>query len=144
MSQDPSRWSAVNGDLAVFCQAGPDSLCDSIARLYEAIAATPEPLLQDFAGFTEAMLLEGLLERAAKVARGTARIAVGADDRAALLDAARLLRALEQRAAELAHFLESDLGEDLEAAWRTSDGRHYVIPRMTPAMPPHTITSARP
>jgi hypothetical protein len=132
MSQDQSRWNALNGNLALLCCAGPDNLCDAIACLYEAIAATPEPLLQDFAGFTEAMLLEGLIERAAEVARGTAQVVVAEDPRATLLDAGRLLRALESNAAELSHFLESDLGEDLEAAWGTSDGRHYVIPRLTP------------
>ncbi len=132
MPQDQSRWTALNSDLARMVHAGPEALCDAIAHLYYAIADTPEPLLQDYAGFTEAMLADGLPDRAGQVAGGTAQVAAVEDARATLLDAGRLLRALEQNAAELSHFLESDLGEDLEATWRTTDGQHFVIPRMTP------------
>lgn len=130
MPHEEARWRAANDDLALICSAGAERLCDAIARLYAAIAETPEPLLQDYAAFSEAQLMDGLANRANAVTRGEAQVMLG-DPAATLLDAGRLLRALEHNAVELTHYLESDLGEDLEDAWRTADGCHYVIPRTT-------------
>ena len=125
-------WGAVNGRLADIDPQDTQGLRDAIAALYEAAASTIEPLLQEFESFGEAELAKGCEERAAQAARGRIRVAEDLEPRAALLDAARLLRALEINLSELGRFLESDLADDLERAWRTSDGCHYVIPRVTP------------
>lgn len=130
MPSEESRWRAANDNLALIGSTGAEGFCDAIACLYATIAATPERLLQDFAGFSESQLAEGLGERAQAVARGIVKVKLDRP-RTTLLDAGRLLRAIEHNAIELTHYLESDRGEDLEDAWRTSDGRHYVIPRTT-------------
>lgn len=123
-------FDALNNRLDALERADPHWLEDAIALLYEALAATPDPLLQDYETFTEAMLAEGLDARALTVSNGKARVE-GDNAAALLLDAARLLRALERSANEFSRHMESDRGADLEDAWRTADGRHYVIPRMT-------------
>jgi hypothetical protein len=125
-------WADLNDRLAATDPQDANALRDAVAALYEATANTFEPLLQDFEAFSEAELARGEDARAGRVASGDIAVAAGADPRAALLDASRLLRALEANLVELGRYVESDLGEDLEAAWRTSDGRHYVVPRVTP------------
>lgn len=109
-------------------------LTDAIAVVYGAIAATPEHLLQEFDTFPET-LLEGDGSRAQAVVDGVVQIDPDGSDRAILLDAAQLLRALEQAALEQSRYIESDRPEDLEDAWRTSDGCHYVLPRLRPLRP---------
>lgn len=125
-------WAELNARLAGTDPQDVQALRDAVALLYEAAAGTFEPLLQEFEAFSEAELAQGSDARAAQVARGDIAVASGADSLAALLDASRLLRALEANLAEFGRYVEGDLGEDLEAAWRTSDGRHYVVPRVTP------------
>jgi hypothetical protein len=105
---------------------------DAIALVYEGLAATPERVLQDYERFPEATLVEGLSERARRIGEGAIVIDVGISERETVLGAARLLRALEESVHEVSHYLETDRGEELEALWRTTDGRHYVIPRVTP------------
>jgi hypothetical protein len=125
-------WAELNARLAGTDPQDAHALRDAVAALYEATANTFEPLLQEFEAFSEAELALGSDARARQVARGEIAVAAGTDPRAVLLDASRLLRALESNLAEFGRYVESDLGEDLEAAWRTSEGRHYVVPRMTP------------
>ena len=125
-------WVALNAQIAGTDPQDAQALRDAVAALYEAAAGTFEPLLQEFEAVSEAELAQGGEARAARVACGDIAVAGGADPLAALLDAARLLRALEANLVELGRYVESDLGEDLEAAWRTSDGLHYVVPRTTP------------
>lgn len=131
MTASLSRWHILNNELANVLHNGIDGLPDAIAALYSEIAATFEPELIEFESFTEAMLRDPEGERAGAVADGEVRVIEGADPRDTLLDAARLLRALEQNAVEISHYLESDIDNDLETAWRTADGRHYVVPRIT-------------
>lgn len=126
-----SRWSNLNIELSRDTSSGASRYRDAIASLYATLASLPEPLLQDYSGITEEELTFGLSERAASVARGEVMVEVRGDDIETLLDAARLLRALEACAVEFTRYLESDIGADLEEAWRTTDGNHYVIPRMT-------------
>lgn len=128
---ESGRWAKLNVDLAKCDPQDVHSLRDAVAAVYEAIAVTPEPLLQDFSTFKEAVLADGAEARAGLVLRGTVTVTIDAAPRSTLLDAFKLLRALEANLAELGRYMESDQGEDLEAAWRTTDGRHYVIPRLT-------------
>lgn len=103
-----------------------------LALLYVGIAATPEPELQDFVQFTEADLSHGQGARSAAILEGAIKVIEAETPRATLLDACRLLRALEQTLIECDGYIQSDRDEDLEAQWRTSDGHHYVIPRVKP------------
>ena len=125
------RWEVLNDSLGKLSASDPLALRDALALVYAAIAATPEPILQDYAQFTEKALNEDIVQRAGEVEKGAIEVALGGDQNAIFLDASRLLRAIEQSAVECSHFIESDRGEDLEDAWRTSDGKFYVIPRMT-------------
>jgi hypothetical protein len=81
------------------------------------------------------MLMGDIGERARKVAAGHIEVKLGADPTETMLDAARLLRALEINMLEGRLFAPNDRGEDLEEAWITSDERHYVIPRISPLAP---------
>lgn len=132
---DALHWAAVNARLAAIGVNNPAALSDVMAALYEAIASLGEPLLQEFEAFGEDLLADRDGVRAASVAAGYVHVALGGDERAMLLDAARLLRAIEANALEFSHYLESDLDDDLEALWRTTDGRHYVVPRVTALAP---------
>ncbi|HEY8604806.1 hypothetical protein [Tsuneonella suprasediminis] len=131
MPKGLERWELLNASLGKLSASDPLALHDALALVYAEIAATPEPLLQDYARFTEDDLTEGLVQRSGNVEKGDMAVRVSSDQGAILLDAGRLLRAIEQNAVECSHFIESDRGEDLEDAWRTTNGRHYVIPRMT-------------
>lgn len=131
MPRGLERWELLNENLDKLSASDPLTLHDALAFVYAEIAATPEPLLQDYARFTEDDLTEDLVPRSAKVEKGEMAVGLSGDQGAILLDAGRLLRAIEQNAVEYSHFIESDRGEDLEDAWRTTNGRHYVIPRMT-------------
>ncbi|HVK81157.1 MAG TPA: hypothetical protein VM915_11165, partial [Verrucomicrobiae bacterium] len=109
----------------------PRSLRDTIAALYAAISQMPEPLLQDFEAVSEAELGDGHWARSWDIAQGVISIA-GGSPAVQLLDAAKVLRALDDLLAELEPPLACDEGADLEALCRTSDGNHYVVPRLTP------------
>lgn len=132
MAESPSRWVALNDRLAAIDPDNPGQLTDAIAATYETIAETPAQLLQDYKGFSEKALTEALATRAALVMKGEIAVTEASEERLTLLDAARLLRALEANALEGTFRTESDLGEDLERLWVTTDGRHYVVPRIAP------------
>lgn len=133
--EDDMPLRAVNAALHALALDEPADIVDAIAILYEAIAATSDVYLQDVSRFTEAQITEGGAERARGVADGVIAVALDGDNKAILLDAVRLLRALEDVAVELVPHLQSDRGEDIEAEWCTLDGRYFVIPRMTPHVP---------
>jgi len=126
------RWALLNDRLAACDPQDQDALRDAIAWVYEAIADTPEWALQDFDTFSEAMVAKDAIARADEVAQGTVMVAEDSDLTAALRDAAVLLRALELNFSEFGRYIESDIDEELERQWQTTDGRHYVIPRLTP------------
>jgi hypothetical protein len=132
MSTVLERWEALNGRLDMLSASDPSELHEAIAVAYATIAETPEPILQDYARFSENALTENIFQRAEEVAKGAMAVSLSGNQEDILLDAGRLLRAIELNAVESSHFIESDRGEDLEDAWRTSDGKYYVIPRMTP------------
>ncbi|BBC74020.1 hypothetical protein AEB_P3152 [Altererythrobacter sp. B11] len=132
MAESPSRWLALNDRLAAIDPDDPGQLTDAIAATYETIAETPAQLLQDYKGFSEKALTEALATRAALVMKGEIAVTEASEERLTLLDAARLLRALEANALEGTFRTESDLGEDLERLWVTTDGRYYVVPRIAP------------
>lgn len=121
----------VNDALAALEAVDATRHRDAIALVYQAIADLPVPILQDFAPFTEEMLAAGQDSYAARVVSGKIAIIRHPQPRDTLLDASRLLRALERVHIEQGRFIESDRGADLEDAWRTSDGRHFVIARLT-------------
>lgn len=131
MSASITRWIALNETLVAINPASPRALRDAIAHVYQAIATTSGRALQDLAGFTEAEIVDGLDGRAREVERGTIAVALDRHIAAILLDAARLLRAIEEVAVEGEGYLAGDAIGDLEKAWSTSDGRHYVVPRVT-------------
>src|SRR4051794_35589331 len=89
------RWAKLNAYVKGVDPDDPRQLADAIARVYEAIAETPGQILQDFIWIPEAELMTGATARAACVARNDIEIAIGAQEIATVLDAARLLRALE-------------------------------------------------
>lgn len=127
----PDIRGTVNDLLAPLDGGDAEQLADAIAVVYEALAATPDDLLQDYDGFTENQLADPSGQRATEVALGRIEIADSGDPLEILLDAARLLRALEKAVLEHSRHIESDRGADLEDQYRTTDGRHYVIPRVT-------------
>lgn len=94
------RWGVLNDSLGKLSASDPSALRDALALVYAAIAATPEPILQDYARFTEKALNEDIVQRAAAVEKGTIEVALGGDENDILLDAGRLLRAIEQNAVE--------------------------------------------
>ncbi len=122
----------VNAILSAIQHDETADLVDLIAGLYEAIAGTDEAILQDFNSFSDEDLLTGLAERARAVLEGHVEVAIEGDDKTVLLDAARLLRAIEEAALENTSYPQSDRGSDLEVEWCTADGRYYVIPRLAP------------
>lgn len=136
MSALIARWNALNETLAAINPDNRRQLRDAIAHVYQAIATTSGRKLQDFAGFTEAEIVDGLEQRARDVERGTIAVALDGDDASIVLDAARLLRAIEEAVVEGEGYLVGDAEGDLEKASRTSDGRYYVISRMTPLAVP--------
>lgn len=105
---------------------------NAIAAVYHSVASLPDRLLQDFDGFAEADLAEGAHARAAAICAGRVPSISGESTREQLFDAGRLLRALEIVALEDSRHIESDFGPELEQSWQTSDGKHFVIPRLTP------------
>jgi len=125
----PGGLDELNRRLAGLDGSRLSDLSDGIAYVYEAIASTPAALLQDFDAFTENHLDDHEGRLAAQIARGPIRLAGGPTPVDTLLEAARLLRALEQVALQFDRAIESDRGPDLEDALRVSDGRHYVIRR---------------
>ena len=131
MPTDLARWETLNESLRNLSADDPIALRDALASVYATIASTPERNLQDYARFTEKDLTADILERADEVAMGRLAVSLAGNQNDILLDAGRLLRAIEQNAVEFSQYIESDRGEDLEDAWLTSDGRHYVIPRIT-------------
>ncbi|MCV0387866.1 MAG: hypothetical protein K5821_15970 [Nitrobacter sp.] len=124
-------WQKTNAELARFTDGTPEALRDGLAALYQAIADVPESLLQDFALVPETAITHGFAKRAAAVAGGTIAVVVTGEPRAEVLDAWQLLRAIEANLVEFSRHIESDRSEDLETAWRTADGQHYVVPRLT-------------
>lgn len=110
----------------------PVHLMDALALLHDLASQTPIRILQDYDGFAEDMLADGAADRAARFVRGEVTLTQDSSDEDLLLDASRWLRTLEQAALEHGRFLVGDGEGDLEDAWRTTDGRHYVIPRITP------------
>jgi hypothetical protein len=106
----------------------PDQLRDVIAILYSGLATFSASVLQDYDRFPEHALRDAALRRADHV--GSAGLVI--DEAQPLLDGAVLLRAVEQIALQFDRAIEGDEDGDLELAWRTSDGQHYVVPRVTP------------
>ncbi|TCM07462.1 hypothetical protein [Sphingomonas sp. PP-CC-3G-468] len=103
--------------------------------MYSAVERTADAILQDFADFTEDMLADSGGLKHSEVARGSAVVVDRGTAVDTLLDAARLLRALEQVAMEGQRYLEGDRCDDLEDAWSTSDGNWYVVPRLKALAP---------
>lgn len=128
------RFEVLNRALAGTDTTCPLALRDAIANLYHVMATSFAPVLLHFKTFSEAQLNEGRAQRAQQIGRGELTVALGSPGET-MLDAARLLRALEHVASEFQPHLESDWGEDLEEAWVTSDGAHYVVPRPVPLTP---------
>lgn len=110
----------------------PGRLGDAIALIYQMLAEIPIQWLQDFDQLGEADLVAGQSERMEVIAAGRIEITYPASLDATILDAARLLRALEQVAMQFGRTIESDLGADLEDAWRVADGHFYLVPRLRP------------
>lgn len=119
----------VNFRLGAIDWADPDGLTDAMAILFDAMARTSGSILQNFGDYSEALLHEGSMERAARLAIGDVRIA-GLDEKSLFLDAARWLRTIEEIVLDDDRYIESNRGCDLEDAWRTSDGEFFVIPRL--------------
>lgn len=131
-SHTSSRWKELNIKLSEFAPNNHETLCEMIALIFGEISATPETLLQDFEAISEAKLMAGAHARASAIPVNGVTVAERSSEIDTIFDAAELLRALEISAVELSHYLETDRDEELEALWRTSDGRFYVIPRVTP------------
>ncbi|MCL6729193.1 hypothetical protein [Sphingomonas hankyongi] len=129
---DSACWAALATRLAETHSDDHGQIADAIASIYAALAKTPVQILQGFREISEAELMDGIQERARRIVGGEIAITEGDDPHVTLLDAARLLRAFERVALEGRQFLETDRDEELEDLWRTADGLHYVIPRMTP------------
>lgn len=121
----------VNEPLAKLDSLKPEDTLEALALLFDALSAVPDSLLQDFEAFNEAMLADHDAE-SLRIAKGEIAIWAGPTPLATLLDAARLLRALDGAALETSRYVESDLPGDLEARWRTQNGGHFVIPRLGP------------
>ena len=106
----------------------PDQLRDAMATLYSGLATFSVSVLQDYDQFSEKALRDAALRRADHV--GSQGLVI--DEARPLVDGAVLLRAVEQIALQFDRAIEGDEDGDLELAWRTSDGQHYVVPRVTP------------
>ena len=130
-NSEAARWKDLNATLRGLNADDPSQLRDAIAAVYETIAASPFQVLQDFRHVEEAVLAIGSEARAARVARSDINVAIDADEHATIIDAARLLRALEVIWVEGTGYIESDRDVDLERAWMTSDERNYVIPNLS-------------
>src|SRR5690349_406714 len=113
------RWVELNQLLARIDQSDPKATTNALAAVYAALDATPFQILQDFKSFTEPMLMANVGERARKVAAGHIEVRLGEDPKETMLDAARLMRALEVNMLEGRLFAPNDRGEDLEDAWIT-------------------------
>lgn len=135
MVDSPSSWGAVNIRLATTDPRNPRAVRAAIAAVFEAIANTCEADLQDYEGFPESDLADPDLARATAIARGDIAVDTTGGTRSTLLDAARLLRALEQAVLDYGRYIETDRDDELEALWRTPDGRHYVVPRLAALRP---------
>lgn len=125
----------INPALAALERGDPQWLLDAIALLYSAMERTADALLQDFVEFTEEELADREGGKHAEVADGRAVVVDMGTPLGTLLDAARLLRALEQAAMEGRRYVEGDRSDDLEDAWRTSDDEWYVVPRLRQMKP---------
>lgn len=135
-SQPPQRTAKLplrhlNGFLAGIDTQDPRSLADALAAIHEAAAASPVNIIQGYRRFTELELEEGADQRAEAIASGLIALDLALDDHGLLLDAGRWLRSIEEAALEHGGYLVSSWGPDLEDDWRTSDGRFFVIPRIT-------------
>jgi hypothetical protein len=122
---------AVNAQLKGLSGTRRADLSQAAALIYDAMAGTSDTLLQDFKSFTEEMLAKGIETRADAVVAGGIAIRKGIGPLETLLDGARLLRAVEQALVEDSRYIESPHGADLEDAWRTADGKFYLVPRVT-------------
>jgi len=129
------HWEKLNTFLTKIDANAPHELRDAIAAVYEALATRPWQELQDFKTFPEATLTVRRMERARRIAAGDIAISIHDDQQETMLDAARLLRALEATAVEGMQFIDSDRDEELEKHWVTSDGRHFVVPRISSLAP---------
>lgn len=123
-----SAVTELNQALGIFDHVDEQMLIDALAITYDIIGSIEPVYLQEFQGIDEAELSRLALARAATIEAGDLR--VSSDPAGSLLDAAVLLRAMEQtllgycpRATEL----------DIEEAWRTSDGNYFVIRGLTPS-----------
>lgn len=92
---EESRWGSLDSQIRAAVEQQLDGT-ELLALLYLGIAATPEPELQDFVQFTEADLASGQVARCSAVLKGDIHVVEGVTHQATLLDACRLLRALEQ------------------------------------------------
>jgi hypothetical protein len=126
------RLRDVNYRLVGMDGGSSDHLRDALAMLYAAIDLTYDGLLQDVQKLTEEQLEEEIQPRMDRVADGECAVDLSVDGIDILLDAMRLMRAVERLALQFERAIESDIGIDLEDCWRTSDSQYYVIPRFTP------------
>lgn len=115
----------LNASLAALDLRDADGLADAIALVYSAIASLADRELQDFERFSEADLADPDRVFASSLLDGKA---VLPETDGLLLAASQLLRALEQATLQFESHQRGLGGPELEDAYRTSDGQHYVVP----------------
>jgi hypothetical protein len=121
-----SAIAELNHALALSGPLTPESAPDALALVYESLARIPTLFLQSLQQLSEAPLHAAAMDRADALLESVPQVV--APPSQALEAAFILLRALEQYALQFVRFIEAD--DDPGAAWRTSDGRHYVIPHV--------------
>jgi predicted nucleotidyltransferase len=130
-----SRWTSLNEFLETIDPNDRDQLRDAIAAIHDAIAVTAEPILLTYKELNEETLTFGSQLRAQQIAESKIAVAIQRDEANSVLDAARLLRALEMNFLDGTIWLDTDRDEELEESWMTGDRRNYVIPRFSPITP---------
>lgn len=130
MSKFDDMIVALNAALTQFDSTSPEDLPDIIASIYDVLTNLPPAQQQLFEPISDEQMDVHVQSRASAAVAGSLIVRSSGSPSQVIADAVILLRAAEQTLAQFGRYIEGDKEGNLEDAWQTKDGRHYVIPHV--------------